>query len=210
MLALPQSTEWRPDELIGSVLTEVVDANALGSKHVLLKWLGLTRAQRNSQFMDINVLTASWVEMADKLGIDLKDLVETLSTKPYWACFHTRRRMSTAKFANADVAHLRVPESVLIEHSRTRSELQVCPDCLREDGFPVGPPYVHRSHQLPGTFVCHKHRKALFTRCPGCGRILVPYLDLVRISARCECGCDLTCWRRPKFDPPVRVVPVQI
>lgn len=192
VLPLPYIPEPRPDELVGNVLTDIIDANSLGSKHVLMKWLGFTRAQRNAQFMDISVLTPTWIELSEKLGIKLKDLVEALSTKPYWACFHTRRRITTAKLSNAEIADLRVPELVLVEQAPMRAELQLCPECLREDGRPSGTPYVHRSHQLPGTFVCHEHKKKLFCRCPACDKVLAPNLDLVRISTRCECGHDLT------------------
>lgn len=39
--------------------------------------------------------------------------------------------------------------------------LRLCEDCWIEDNEKYGEPYWHRQHQLPGNFVCHKHKKIL-------------------------------------------------
>ena len=193
MLPIPICPEALPDEIIGSRLTRIIDVNALGFKSVLLKWLGFERSRRGAQFMDVSVLTKHWLDLAERLLIDPNELLDLQSTKPYWACFYTRSRHRAAisTFEDPRLAALSVPESVLFDRNRTRTELQLCPCCLKEDAAAYGAPYVHRSHQLPATMVCYKHRAYLLHRCPWCEKVLMPHLDLARGVRECECGNDL-------------------
>ena len=47
--------------------------------------------------------------------------------------------------------------------------LRFCPLCLREDERRYGEPYWHRSHQVPGVHVCHRHQMMLLDTRVGLG-----------------------------------------
>ncbi|WP_076997809.1 TniQ family protein [Variovorax sp. KK3] len=186
--------ERYPDELVGSFLTRFIDANALGSKYALLKWLDLPSISYGWQFMDISVLTPIWISLAERLEIGLSDLICELSTKPYWACFQAKRRRAPSVESALGNLEGKLPFSpdFLRSPSHTRLELQFCAQCARQDLRSIGVPSLRRSHQLPGTFVCHEHALQLIHRCPNCATVLAPRSDLVRISLTCPvCGCDL-------------------
>ncbi len=132
MLPLPVRPEALPDELIGHRLARIIDMNGLESKHVLMKWLGFERSQRGSQLMDVTVLTQRWIDVADKLLIDVNELIGQHCTKPYWACFYTEQK-GEQLIGDPRLSELHMPEVVLFGRSRTRHYLQLCPRCMIED-----------------------------------------------------------------------------
>lgn len=177
------------DELVGGWLTRLVVDNGLDSKRVLLKWLGYSSSDRNRHWMDVNILTPTWLGLAAGLGISTEELICDLSTKPYFGrfCIPSDQHPPEGDFD--------VPGVPLVALSRTylRYQLQICSHCLREDC--ERSPYVpilRRSHQLPGTCVCHIHMVPLLDRCPTCDSVLISSLDLALSSPYCRsCGYDL-------------------
>lgn len=208
MLPFPQMPAWRPDEIIGSVLANIIECSALGSKHALLDWLGFEGALHNRQYMDICTLLPRWVHLARQLQIDLEQMIRSLTTVPYWACFYKDtppRRVKGRPGSDAAEAteasqgcftgkeasiasNLSLPVEALFTRRSTLVEMRICPDCLRAESAAGSAPYLHRSHQLPATRVCHRHRARLICRCPSCGAVLADSLDLVSIASRCRCG----------------------
>jgi hypothetical protein len=81
----------------------------------------------------------------------------------------------------------------------TRQLLQVCPTCLEEDEAKLGAPYFHRSHQLLGTRVCHKHGGNLMRQCPGCGASVGLASGMVLAAMNCGCGAKL--WKARAGQP---------
>lgn len=81
----------------------------------------------------------------------------------------------------------KMPKRIVGEGARIR----LCLDCLRSDREEYGEPYIHRSHQLPGSDVCWNHGSCLLICCPFCHEpfeskktadlILAPWI-------RCGCG----------------------
>jgi hypothetical protein len=66
---------------------------------------------------------------------------------------------------------------------------RICVDCLIEDEREHGFPYLHRSHQIPGTTACWRHGRPLIDRCPACGRPYSMAKELVLTAWNgCECG----------------------
>lgn len=45
---------------------------------------------------------------------------------------------------------------------------KLCLSCVKGDLVDCGTPYIHRSHQIQGVRVCHKHATPLIERCPYC------------------------------------------
>lgn len=189
MLALPRLPEAFEDEIVGTFLWRITEENSLGSLHSLLKWLGASKIHRISQLMDVGVLTPKWVDLANKIGLDIAYLVDVLSTKPFWA-FFTRPCAIVAERGGQETP--RVPASVLAQASPTRAEFRLCTDCLREAKDTGRAPYALRSHQLPGSNICFKHRTPLIQRCPACNRVLLSYLGPFNLRFACECGSDLS------------------
>lgn len=77
-----------------------------------------------------------------------------------------------------------------ITYSRS---FKYCPDCIYEDIERYGEPYFHRSHNLEGVLLCHKHRKILQTNCPICNVIIAPKdkYKLIPLESKCCNGHEL-------------------
>lgn len=189
MYPFPRMPEWDTDELAGSYFSRIAHENAVPSRFAFMRWLGFDRTLCNSQIMDICDLTPTWIALADKLEIGLDAMLGQLSTKPYWACFYRQQQLPSSELEGTLLA----AKELVSATSHPRLHISICCACLIEDfSHTGGMPIIHRSHQLPGTFVCHTHRVKLIDRCPGCGKVLVPRGEFVQVSLRCdECGYDL-------------------
>lgn len=68
-------------------------------------------------------------------------------------------------------------------------ETNLCIECLKGDREQHQTSYIHRAHQVPGTFVCWKHQTRLLTACPHCHFPFEPSKDLI-LAAWDPCpGC---------------------
>src|SRR5213075_535792 len=66
---------------------------------------------------------------------------------------------------------------------------RICVDCLIEDERDHGFPYLHRSHQIPGTTACWRHGRPLVDQCPACDRPYSMSKELILTAWNgCECG----------------------
>ncbi|MBT2321901.1 TniQ family protein [Variovorax paradoxus] len=188
MLAFPSMPEWETDELAGNYFSRIARENGVRFRHTFMSWLGFKKNNCGAQIMDISDLTPSWVQLAEKLGIGLDDMVGQLSTKPYWVRFY---RLPSSEIEAP--SPLPAAQALLFAMSHTLLQLRICPACLADDyKTPKCIPILRRSHQLPGSLVCHMHGVVLLNRCPGCDKVLVPRMELVHLPLRCEsCGYDL-------------------
>ncbi len=68
-------------------------------------------------------------------------------------------------------------------------DTKLCLACVKDDFAACGTPYFHRSHQVPGVKLCHRHATLLVERCPHC---LCPFEvrgDLFSVPWQpCQCG----------------------
>ncbi|MDR6861442.1 TniQ family protein [Variovorax guangxiensis] len=210
MYPFPRMLEWETDEIAGSYFSRIAYENAVLSKYWFLKWLGISRNLRAAQIMDISELRPTWIGLSEKLEISLDDLIQWLSTKPYWACFYIQRQLSRRDLEA--LSRLPIRLDVVLAVSHPRLHLRICPTCLLQDlGGAAGVPIARRSHQLPGSLVCHKHGVRLIHKCPGCDRVLIPRANLLRVTSQCEnCGFDLTQHSEPPLSclSPIRKLAV--
>lgn len=112
----------------------------------------------------------------------LDHLIESNTLMPYYRAFLPKRRagailqLMSGKAKSGNV-HMTVGTTASRIPSLTK--LRYCPSCFFEDELTVGEPYWHRSHQLPGIYLCHTHRgRLLDSTVPasgiGCKNNLVP------------------------------------
>ncbi|MDR3583827.1 MAG: TnsD family Tn7-like transposition protein [Desulfosporosinus sp.] len=74
------------------------------------------------------------------------------------------------------------------------SSLRYCPSCISEDIEQHRVAYWHRSHNVTGTSICHKHAVLLRDNCPVCGVVLAPKSknELISLEGKCPNGHSLT------------------
>ena len=82
------------------------------------------------------------------------------SLYPFHALFLTTHRQSLVLDSLFNTKHIKRPTKFI----NLITELHYCKDCMENDYKNYGHDYIHRSHQLPGVTVCHKHHTPLL-RC---------------------------------------------
>ncbi|MNO23703.1 hypothetical protein D3C76_135100 [compost metagenome] len=87
------------------------------------------------------------------------ELIQSHTLFPYFAAFLSEERSQlvasamTGDLGGAINARL----GLLASSIKMPTYLRFCMQCLFEDEMIYGLPYWHRSHQLPGVFICYKH-----------------------------------------------------
>ena len=184
-----------PDEIFGSWLGRLAVTNGLFSKSAFLKWLGIPKPLRRIVIADMMRPSESIDHVLSALALTYADVLSQFSTRPYWECMHA----SGASDEDTPSASIDRPPSLSFRGVAHRSDkdlnqafLKVCPACLYDDWHQLGSCYFHRSHQLRGSRVCHKHGLLLLSNCPACNRPLGDVRNLLSIGTHCRCAADLT------------------
>lgn len=99
----------------------------------------------------------------DSWGLSSREIADTYTLLPYYASYvqdHSRTRAYEAMLGDGEAK-----AASFLGHVATRvkkpQKLQFCEQCSQEDVAQHGETYWRRSHQLPGVFVCLKHRTSL-------------------------------------------------
>jgi hypothetical protein len=192
---LPFQLAALPDEILGSWLGRLARSNGLQSKEALLRWLGVPKPLRRIVLGDVVSIVDSTNHIFSALDVAHLDVLSQLSTRPYWESMHAWRDVSDqtgevdpqgnpvlSTWAGRPIAGKFLSETYL----------KICPACLVEDLQVAGASYFHRSHQLMGTRVCHKHGIYLLRSCPNCMMPLGDTRGLLNASLHCRCGAELT------------------
>lgn len=184
-----------PDEIFGSWLGRLAVTNGLFSKSAFLKWLGVPKPLHRIVIADMVRPSESIDHVLSALGLTYADVLSRFSTRPYWECMHA----SGASDEEALIACIDRPPGLSFRGVVHKSDkdlnqafLRVCPACLYDDWHQLGSCYFHRSHQLRGSRVCHKHGLLLLSNCPACNRPLGDVRNLLSIGTHCRCEADLT------------------
>ena len=103
--------------------------------------------------------------MPRETGITAEYLIYQTTMFPYFAPFLIQERKNTYleymlrtdihpenTFFSLGTGKLRQPKSMY---------LRLCKSCWREDAQALGEPFWHRTHQLPGVLMCHRHGEPL-------------------------------------------------
>ena len=200
-LRLPILTSPYPDEILGSWLSRIRDANSEGAWRTLLENTGFGR--RITRFLfDIVDYDEQLEALLTHLGTTFPQVLMELSTLPYWLTFSAtenrtlltgttnipalRRSAGVGEYASAKLLGIQCSSGKTIAP-------RYCPQCISQDATCIGQSYWHRAHQLPNVFFCHKHHCELHVKCPDCGArpsgsdSFAPPL----LTSRCKCGCRL-------------------
>lgn len=73
----------------------------------------------------------------------------------------TNAQMAVKTVMGPSSGSLKLRLGLLKSHFRTNFPLKACPECMSEDTVQHGIAYWHRSHQLPGAWVCIHHGRLL-------------------------------------------------
>jgi len=152
-----------PDELLYSVLARYhFQSRNLSYKDTLWDLFGSSTACAVSDLPNRLSTLCSRLRSNDIITPDF--LIEKNTLFPFYKPFLSqvqarvvRERMLTAK-AGGDV-HMSV--GVMASTISSPRYLRICPECYKEDDERYGEPYWHRSHQVAGVRICHKHSVAL-------------------------------------------------
>lgn len=159
MSFIPIIIEPYPDELLYSWVIRLAKANGVS---VALFF--------DTYFGDMYFGKASKVPVNIKKGFNLfydslncpvsiSELYLSLSTIQFELLSYPQKLQT--KFIN----HVFRKESKLnIEKGYLTTDFHMCKECMNEDKELFGETYIHRSHQLSGVCVCHKHHTPLFTQ----------------------------------------------
>lgn len=103
--------------------------------------------------------------IAEAIHADLTELVLKHTLVPYYESV-AQRPLDEAAFSRLFTAPH--PNKRYRTNNWLRKPLCWCLDCIAVDIETCGEPYWHRSHQIPGVFVCLKHHSWLCHSCPSC------------------------------------------
>lgn len=112
---------------------------------------------------------------------------------PYYLPLRSRAtaQAAIAALRSPSIGSLKFRLGILTSRFRAHHPLKACPDCMRDDQARWQIAYWHRSHQLPGYWLCTKHQRLLMEcdlKSTGVGRFswLLPDPDHLRLRVT---GC---------------------
>lgn len=146
-----QIPELMPDEFILGYLGRIGAANGISRESELRAILRQSYKHQNGVDSDGTLIE----HLAQASGVDTY----------HFACHHTLIPLYRAVASHLhDHMHGEPGDfGLLSAHAPRlmRDDLQICPDCIREDMDYLGFTFWRRSHQLPGIDWCQKHATAL-------------------------------------------------
>ncbi|ACC75975.1 TnsD family transposase [Paraburkholderia phymatum] len=100
----------------------------------------------------------------DTWNLSAIEIAQTHTFLPYFVAFAPEHRRAAAIDAiGSDRNASSSTASLGITKGERPAKFRFCPRCAAEDFARVGEPYWRRSHQLPGVFMCLKHKSLLRT-----------------------------------------------
>lgn len=195
-IEIPFNEPPLPDEVLGSWLSRLFDLNGMGVWKEAMDTAGFSEGAVLKIF-DLPKRTDRYLRLLEVLGLSVEQLDKHLTTAPFWEAFgfQPTARGDRGRSENSDRRSLS-SDSRLPSHQGTRSieglrsrAARFCKTCVEEDLKSYGIAYWHRSHQLPTSLVCVKHRSFLSVQCPGCK---VPIFSAGREIIR---HLGSVCWR---------------
>ncbi|MGG6313112.1 TnsD family Tn7-like transposition protein [Paenibacillus macerans] len=181
------------DELVCSFIARKVNClGKKGYKRLLRNMFGSPHVQNKFD------LPSRLEDLSYATGLKADELLHEHTLYPYYYSFLTNSQRDNLKLSMIKGAgtgrspnqHAGLTRSLI----RSKTQLFLCPLCLKEDINSVGEPYWHRAHQLPGVLVCYKHNVMLHSSCPICkGNFCFTTTNEICITPTfCASGHDLS------------------
>lgn len=151
--------ELHPDELLISVYARYKrQMGYLNDSDVWRDWFSLPNM--NPKILLANDLKAMRKNIPISWLPDLSVLVKNHTCIPYLSLFYPDNQKQD--WIDIDRGKLKFPAGLnLMERAKRMDGLSYCPECARSDEELFGEPYWHRAHNLPGVFVCYRHKAIL-------------------------------------------------
>ncbi len=151
-----------PDELLYSVLARYHFRSRNNSyKETMINLFGKTTVCAVMDFP--GHLEALCMRLPKSLAITPEYLIQHHTLFPLFKPFLSReqadRIVEMMKSDNGSGIHTSL--GVMASSLPTPRHLRYCPYCIRDDEIEYGEAYWHRSHQIFGVFICHRHRQWL-------------------------------------------------
>ncbi|SDI39220.1 TniQ protein [Paraburkholderia steynii] len=170
-VALPQPYE---DELLYSVIARYMQATIVDTPSKVTRLLfGRSVTPKVELIFGLDTLAR---QTHDTWNLSAYEIAQYHTFLPYFIAFAPEQRKEAALVSVASSRRTSLSAASLGITGYTRvdrpTKFRFCPQCATEDIARVGEPYWRRAHQLPGVFICLKHKSLLRT----------PPADLMRES----------------------------
>lgn len=155
---IPILTPPYPDELFISYITRLTRLNgfAVEKNFVGRVMDNISDSTAISHLIWNNDGAGIFSKFFNNVNINAFEIIHACSVYPFQAIFLTPNRQAMVVdtlFNNTQRVQKCFPLISTVKH---------CKECEKEDREQYGYSYIHRSHQLPGVTVCHKHHTPLW------------------------------------------------
>ena len=149
---IPIVKKYYPDELLYSWVCRLAKANGLTLKEFYREYMG----DENAEYYSLNYdLTRNFVFLCESMYMknDMVKLFLNTTTFRFEAMMMTEEQQARI-VNNVFGIKNRLNASV----NKMVKNVNICPECMKEDIEKFGEPYLHCSHQLFGIQTCYKHK----------------------------------------------------
>jgi hypothetical protein len=147
-----------PDETLYSAFARYSMLNGnTNYKHTIQDLFGVTTKRSVPDFPS-NIQTI--LNRFPQINLKPEEVIYKHTLVPFYTPFIPEDRVKKIiqKMINSDGSRIHTQVGINASNIRTNRTLKHCPQCIKEDIHLLGETYWHRVHQLPGIFVCPKHK----------------------------------------------------
>lgn len=151
-------TEPYPDELLYSWIIRLANTNEMPVQMFYKNYF--EQAIKRKQFEIPVDIRRGYLNFYNSLHTEDSpiELYLKMSTLPFEAlAFPPKLQIKLVNNIFRKESRINLPKNYFIP------EIHMCKECMKEDVKQFGELYIHRSHQLSGVCVCHKHHTPLFS-----------------------------------------------
>lgn len=163
MSKIPIVIKREPDELLYSWILRLSEANGFTNLRSFTNGYitpNATKSEKNRRVLKYDLLE-EYENIYEVLDVNIGKLDLFLETGvfSYYSLFMTSEQQASI----VDESFYNNGKNRFADVSKIKmiSNLNLCPECMKEDKKRIGRFYYHRKHQLPGVSVCAKHKRVL-------------------------------------------------
>lgn len=185
---IPNVINPLPDELLYSWVLRLAKANGLPPIVFFGMYFGQKSFSTNS-YIPVDI-RRGFIDFYESLNIDIpaSELYLNLSTTQFeLLAYPPKLQIKVINNVFRKESGLNYTQNYFI------SDFNMCPECMKEDVETFGEVYIHRSHQLTGVKVCHKHHTPLLKQHTNRQSIYnfdKKYMDKIQLVGTFEEECN--------------------